>query len=113
MQYSLDGDNIRLKVIGNHNILNSAAAYLTAREFGICNESFNESMKTFSGVKRRLELKFYNGIKIYDDYAHHPTEVRATLEAVKKRYDGRIITVFQPHLYSRTRDFYTEFRKSI
>lgn len=110
--YTLAEDNIRLKVIGNHNILNSAAAYLTAKEFGICNESFNESIKTFTGVKRRLELKFYNGIKIYDDYAHHPTEVRATLEAVKKRYSGRVITVFQPHLYSRTRDFYTEFGKA-
>lgn len=112
LYYSLGGENIRLKVIGNHNILNSAAAYLTAREFGISNESFNESIKTFTGVKRRLELKFYNGIQIYDDYAHHPTEVRATLEAVKKKYTGRIITVFQPHLYSRTRDFYAEFGKA-
>ncbi|MBK6539248.1 MAG: hypothetical protein IPG09_16315 [Ignavibacteria bacterium] len=59
----------------------------------------------FHGVKRRFELKFTNGIRVYDDYAHHPTEVKATLEAARSINLGRIITVFQPHLYTRTRDF--------
>ncbi|HMS65830.1 MAG TPA: UDP-N-acetylmuramate--L-alanine ligase [Ignavibacteria bacterium] len=111
-EYSIDGEQIRLRIAGNHNILNSAAAYLAAREVKISNELFNESIKTFYGVKRRLELKLYNGIKVYDDYAHHPTEVEATLEGIKKLHRGRVITVFQPHLFSRTRDFYNEFGKS-
>lgn len=110
--YRLDGNDLRIKVLGKHNILNSAAAYLTAKELQITDEPFTESMKTFYGAKRRLELKFHNGIKIYDDYAHHPTEIRATLDAVKKINPSRIITVFQPHLYSRTKDFYKEFAEA-
>ncbi len=102
---------LMIKVLGNHNILNSTAAYLAAKEFNIRPERFNEAMKTFFGVKRRLELKFDNGIKIYDDYAHHPTEVNATLDAMRKLHPARMITVFQPHLYSRTRNFYKEFGK--
>jgi len=110
--YSINNEDIRIKVLGKHNILNSAAAYLVATELKINDEVINESMKTFYGVKRRLELKFDNGIKIYDDYAHHPTEVRATLDAIRKINPSRVITVFQPHLYSRTKDFYKEFADS-
>lgn len=109
VSFKIDRDEIRIKVLGNHNILNSAATYLTAKEFEITDERFNETMKTFHGVKRRLELKFDNGIRIYDDYAHHPAEVKATLDAIRKIHQGRLITVFQPHLYTRTRDFYKEF----
>jgi len=112
VSYTIDGENIRIKVIGNHNILNTSAAYIAAKELKIITDNFNESLKTFYGVNRRLELKFENGIKVYDDYAHHPTEVRATLEGIKKSHQGRIITIFQPHLYTRTRDFYEEFGKS-
>jgi len=107
--YVLDRDYIDLKVLGDHNILNSAAAYLACKEYGITDEGFTESMKTFTGVKRRLELKYSEGIKIYDDYAHHPEEVKATLSAMKRITQGRIVTVFQPHLYTRTRDFYKQF----
>lgn len=110
--YNINKDEIRLRVLGKHNILNSAAAYIVAKEFKINSERFNDSIKTFSGAKRRLELKFENDLKVYDDYAHHPTEVKATLDAVRKNNTGRIITVFQPHLYSRTRDFYKEFGKA-
>ncbi|MCY7363338.1 MAG: UDP-N-acetylmuramate--L-alanine ligase, partial [Ignavibacteria bacterium] len=112
VSYTIDGENIRIKVIGNHNILNTSAAYIAAKELKISTDNFNESLKTFYGVNRRLELKFENGIKVYDDYAHHPTEVRASLEGIKKSHQGRIITIFQPHLYTRTRDFYEEFGKS-
>jgi len=110
--FHVDNENLRIKVFGNHNVLNSTAAYAAANSFGIKSEGFNDSMKTFTGVKRRMELKYNNGIKVYDDYAHHPTEVKVTLEAIRKMYEGRIITVFQPHLYSRTRDFYKEFAES-
>ncbi len=112
LSYWIDNDEVMLKVIGNHNILNSSAAYLTARELKIGNDAFNQSMKTFFGVKRRLELKYDNGVRIFDDYAHHPAEVKASLDAVRKNHSGRIITIFQPHLYSRTRDFYKEFGDS-
>lgn len=108
-EYSLNKEEIFLRVAGNHNILNSAAAFLTAKKLKISCDNFNSSMKDFHGVKRRLELKYENGIRIYDDYAHHPTEVKASLEAIKKIHGGKIVTVFQPHLFSRTRDFYAEF----
>jgi len=110
--FQIGSENLRIKVFGNHNILNSTAAYIAANNFGIKSEGFNESMKTFTGVKRRMEIKYVNGIKIYDDYAHHPTEVKVTLEAMRRLHEGRIITVFQPHLYSRTRDFYREFAEA-
>jgi len=110
--YKLNNADLRIKVPGDHNVLNSAAAFIVSKVFGINYEKFNQSMKTFYGVKRRLELKYENGIRVYDDYAHHPSEVSATLDAIKKQGPGRIITVFQPHLYSRTRDFYKEFGKS-
>ncbi len=109
VSYKIGSDYIILKVLGEHNILNSAAAYLAAKNFNVSDENFNETMNSFKGVKRRLELKYDNGIKIYDDYAHHPTEVKATLSAIRKTGPTRVITVFQPHLYSRTRDFYKEF----
>lgn len=107
--YSIGGDDIRIKVLGDHNILNSAASYIVAEQFNVEDEKLNTSLETFYGVKRRLELKYDNGIKVYDDYAHHPAEVKATLNAVKKTNPGRVITVFQPHLYSRTLDFHKEF----
>lgn len=109
VHYMIDGDEIRLRVFGDHNILNSAAAYLVSKEFQISDESFNESIKTFYGAKRRLELKYNDGILIYDDYAHHPEEIKATLNAIRKITHGRVITVFQPHLYTRTKDFYKKF----
>ncbi|MBK6771406.1 MAG: UDP-N-acetylmuramate--L-alanine ligase [Ignavibacteria bacterium] len=107
--FMVNGEEIFLKVAGNHNILNSAAAFLAAKQLKISSDNFNSSMNDFHGVKRRLELKFENGIVIYDDYAHHPTEVKASLEAIRKMHSGKIITIFQPHLYTRTRDFYIEF----
>jgi len=109
ISFSLDKDDIKIVVLGKHNILNASAAYLTAKQFNISEEKFNQSMETFYGVKRRLELKYHNGVKIYDDYAHHPTEIIATLEAINKSRPQRVITVFQPHLYSRTKDLYKEF----
>lgn len=113
VNFLLKNTELKLKVAGNYNILNASAAYITGQEFKIKPENFNQSMKTFTGVKRRLELKYENGFKVYDDYAHHPTEVRETLEAVRKIYKRRLIVVFQPHLYTRTRDFYREFGEAL
>lgn len=112
VNFLLKDQELMIKVMGNHNMLNASAAFLVGREFKINAENFNGSLKTFFGVKRRLELKYENGLRVFDDYAHHPTEVKATIEALRKIYKGRLITVFQPHLYTRTRDFYREFGES-
>ena len=109
VHFSTQGVEVELNVPGNHNVLNSLAAMVVCNEVGIGKDSFKESIKKFSGVQRRLQLKFNGKIKIYDDYAHHPTEVEASLKALRAMKPGRIITVFQPHLYSRTNDFYREF----
>lgn len=110
--FLLDDNELILRVMGNHNILNASAAFLVAREMKINAENFNSSIKTFYGVKRRLEIKYDNGIKVFDDYAHHPTEVTATIDALKRSYKGRLITVFQPHLYTRTKEFFRDFAES-
>ena len=101
---------INLKVTGKHNILNSLMAVGIGLELDIPFKSIKEGLESYSGVYRRFELKVTaNGITIYDDYAHHPTEITATLDGFKEGTNRRIVTLFQPHLYSRTRDFYKEF----
>jgi UDP-N-acetylmuramate--alanine ligase len=112
-EYTMEGNIISLNVPGVHNVLNSAACYLVGRELKLSINTINDSLRDFRGVHRRLELKYENGLMVFDDYAHHPAEVRASLNAISKySHGGRIITVFQPHLFSRTRDFYKEFAES-
>jgi len=104
---------IKLKVSGRHNVLNSLLAVAVGLELDIPFEKIAEGLSEFSGVFRRFEYKGkYLGTDIYDDYAHHPSEITATLKGIRENTDRRIITVFQPHLYSRTRDFSTEFGTS-
>lgn len=104
---------ITLAVPGTHNVQNSLAAIAVALELGVSFENIKKGIEKFSGVYRRWELKGEtDGISVYDDYAHHPTECRATLSGVKAGWRRRVVCVFQPHLYSRTRDFYEEFGKS-
>jgi len=104
---------IQLNAMGEHNILNALLAVATGLELDIDFGSIKEGLKNFNGVFRRFELKgTVSDITIYDDYAHHPTEIEATLKGVRNNTDKRIIVVFQPHLYSRTRDFYREFGRS-
>ncbi len=103
-----------VNVPGIHNIKNALAAIVTAIELDIPLEQIRESIKEFGGVFRRFELKDeIDNVMIIDDYAHHPTEVKASLDAAKTGWkDHRIISIFQPHLYSRTRDFCDLFGKS-
>ncbi|MEN6445728.1 MAG: UDP-N-acetylmuramate--L-alanine ligase [Candidatus Cloacimonas sp.] len=104
---------ITLKVNGRHNIQNSLLAASIGLELDIPFSAILEGLNKFSGVYRRFDLKGEAaGITIYDDYAHHPTEIKATLEGFKDSAKRRIVTLFQPHLYSRTRDFYEKFGKS-
>jgi UDP-N-acetylmuramate--alanine ligase len=104
---------IELNVPGIHNVKNSLVAVSIAKELGVDFETIKSALKKFTGVYRRFEIKDeINGILVIDDYAHHPTEVAATLSAIRTGWDRRVIAVFQPHLYTRTRDFYQEFAKA-
>jgi UDP-N-acetylmuramate--alanine ligase len=100
-----------LPVPGIHNVANALAALATGNELGIGFEAMAQAMAVFSGVHRRLEkLGEKNGIVVYDDYGHHPTEVRVTLEALRHAFpDRRILVVFQPHRYTRTKALAEEF----
>ncbi|MDP8288726.1 MAG: UDP-N-acetylmuramate--L-alanine ligase, partial [Candidatus Electryonea clarkiae] len=105
---------MEIPIPGKHNLSNALAAVAVARELEIPFEKISEAFKSFEGVKRRFELRgSVKGINIYDDYAHHPTEVSMTLNAAKKVAKNRIVAVFQPHLYSRTQAFSTEFAQSL
>ncbi|MGD1046089.1 MAG: UDP-N-acetylmuramate--L-alanine ligase [Bacteroidota bacterium] len=104
---------ITLQVPGKHNVQNSLGAIAVGLELGVPFEKIKSGIEKFTGVYRRWEKKGeVNGIAVYDDYAHHPTECRATLSGVKAGWRRRVVCVFQPHLYSRTRDFYEDFGKS-
>lgn len=99
--------NIQLGIAGLHNVENAVAATEAALQLGISANGIKEALKAFKGVKRRFEYIVRNDSHIYiDDYAHHPEELRACITAVKSLYPGKkLTTIFQPHLFSRTRDF--------
>jgi UDP-N-acetylmuramate--alanine ligase len=100
-----------LSVPGLHNVRNALGAYAAARRMGADTDSAVRALAEFRGVGRRFEaVGVADGTDIIDDYAHHPTEIAATLAAARSRYAGRrLVAAFQPHLYSRTRDFAAEF----
>jgi UDP-N-acetylmuramate--alanine ligase len=107
---------VELGVYGRHNVLNSLAAAGIARWLGYDTYAAAASLRTFSGVRRRFQLKGERGgIRVVDDYAHHPTELAATLEVARATLgeEGRVIAVFQPHRYSRTRALYREFGEAL
>jgi UDP-N-acetylmuramate--alanine ligase len=104
---------VALQVPGKHNVQNSLGAIAVGLELGIPFPTIKAGIEKFAGVYRRWEKKGEaKGITVYDDYAHHPTECRATLAGAKAGWRRRVVCVFQPHLYSRTRDFYEDFGKS-
>ncbi len=104
---------IELQIPGKHNVQNALAAIAVGLELGVPFEKVKAGIEKFTGVFRRWEVKAeVQDITVVDDYAHHPTEIKATLSGVKDGWRRRVICVFQPHLYSRTRDFYDEFGRS-
>ena len=108
----LERGTVELGVYGRHNVLNSLAAAGIARWLGHDAYSAARTLKDFGGVRRRFQLKGERSqVRVVDDYAHHPTELSATLEAARATMTpgGRLIAVFQPHRYSRTRKLYREF----
>ena len=102
---------IQLQVPGRHNIQNALAAVAAGLELGISFAKIAEGLAGFEGVSRRLELKGdRDGITVIDDYGHHPTEIRATLSALRDRYPKRrLVALFQPHRYTRTQSLWNEF----
>ncbi|MCL5027607.1 MAG: UDP-N-acetylmuramate--L-alanine ligase [Bacteroidetes bacterium] len=103
---------LNLKIPGIHNVKNSLVAVCIAKELGIDFKVIKKALESFTGVYRRFEIKYNKEILVIDDYAHHPTETSATLAGIRSGWDRRLVAVFQPHLFTRTRDFYQEFGRS-
>ncbi len=111
-EFSLDapGPPLDPAVPGAHNVLNARAALAALGAAGFDLDRVAAALSDFRGVRRRLEVKGERGgVRVYDDYAHHPTEVRAALSALRELEPGRLVAVFQPHLYSRTKAFAAQF----
>lgn len=106
--------DIKFQLPGRHNMENAIAAIAVADYLGVSSEKIHEALASFIGVKRRFNRFEING-KIYvDDYAHHPTELNAVIRSLKELYPGKkVLGVFQPHLFTRTRDFAHEFAESL
>jgi UDP-N-acetylmuramate--alanine ligase len=95
---------------GRHNVLNALAAVAVARELELPFGNIAEGFQDFGGVQRRFQIKHdAGGIMVVDDYGHHPAEIKATLAAARSGWERRLIVVFQPHRYSRTRALFDEF----
>jgi len=100
---------------GRHNVENAVAAIAVAENHGVSHNDILSAFSSYTGVKRRFEVVYKSsGITYIDDYAHHPNEISSALNSVKELYPGKHLTVvFQPHLFTRTRDFAAEFGKSL
>ena len=104
---------VNLSVPGKYNVYNALAAISVCFIMGIDISSACKALSGFSGVKRRFDIKSKNNIMIVDDYAHHPVEVLSVINAVKDNWDKKLTVIFQPHLFSRTKEFYKDFAKSL
>lgn len=107
-------NNLFLSVPGKFNIKNAVAAFIAAYKCGISIDKIKQGLGLFGGTKRRFEfIKKINDVMLFDDYAHHPKEIEATLESAKEKFGKkRIIAIFQPHTYSRTKALFLDFAKS-
>ncbi len=103
-------EGLKVPIAGRHNVLNSLAAIAVARELGVSDEAIREGLAGFAGVKRRFTTTgVVDGVRIIDDYGHHPVEIAAVLRAARSMTEGRVIAVVQPHRYSRLFDLFDEF----
>jgi UDP-N-acetylmuramate--alanine ligase len=101
---------VRIRLPGRHNVLNALATIAVSRELNVPFAETAAAMERFLGIERRFERKGeVAGICVYDDYGHHPAEIRATLASARAFHPGRIVVAFQPHRYSRTRDLWEDF----
>ncbi|MCE1173437.1 MAG: UDP-N-acetylmuramate--L-alanine ligase [Propionibacteriales bacterium] len=115
LSYADDEGELTLAVPGRYNLLNAAAAYAVGRLLGVPGPALREAAGRFAGTDRRFQpVGEVAGVRVFDDYAHHPTEVTATLTAARAMVgEGRLVACFQPHLFTRTRDFADEFGQAL
>ena len=113
--YRVDDLGLQLPIPGRHNLLNATAAFIAASKIGIPSTDIIEALSTFKGVKRRFDIRIRTEQHVYiDDYAHHPEEIKSCLSAIRTSFPSKRVTVvFQPHLFTRTRDFMEDFAKSL
>jgi UDP-N-acetylmuramate--alanine ligase len=101
---------VKIGLPGRHNVLNALATIAVALELDVPFAGAAEALSSFLGIERRFELKGeVGGVRVIDDYAHHPAEITATLASARDIHTGRIVAVFQPHRFTRTRDVWDEF----
>jgi len=114
-RFDVEGVTVQLSVPGRHNIENALAALVACREAGVPVAEAAAAITGYTGAGRRFEEHGHtpSGARVFDDYAHHPTEVRATLEAARTLGAGRLVACFQPHLYSRTRELASAFGRAL
>jgi len=109
----VDGEfyyHFKLPLFGNHMILNALSAIIVCNHYGISKEDINKYIKTFKGAKRRFKEELYGDIVTIDDYAHHPTEIKVTIDAARQKYpDKEVVAIFLPNTYSRTEALMDEF----
>ena len=104
---------VKLNVMGIHNVYNALASIVTTHLMEVPIETILDALEQYKGTHRRLEVKgVVNGIKIIDDYAHHPTEIKASLRALRNSTNNRIWCIFQPHTYTRTKILLDSFAES-
>ncbi len=102
--------NFDIPLFGKHMVANATSAITFCKEIGLSYEQIHRALETFVNAKRRMETEVVGTTTIIDDYAHHPTEIKVTLEGVKQKYpNNKIVVVFRPNTYSRTKDFTNEF----
>ena len=105
---------IKTRLLGNHNVENITGAVSLLDNIGISFDIIKESLKTFTGAERRLEFKgVYNNIQYINDYAHHPSEIKKSIEALNEIKKGKLYVIFQPHTYTRLKSFYNDFVEAL
>ena len=111
----LEFGEYKMQLFGKHNVMNALSAIMTCFQLQVDMKTVREGLAAFQGVQRRFDIRFKNERACYiDDYAHHPEEIKATLKAVREIFPNKKLTlVFQPHLFTRTRDFMNEFAEAL
>ncbi|MGQ9456315.1 MAG: UDP-N-acetylmuramate--L-alanine ligase [Armatimonadota bacterium] len=104
---------VTVGVPGEQNVMNSLAAVVVGFELGVPFETICRALESYRGAPRRFEVLYNDDVIVIDDYAHHPAEIEATIKTVRSVYGGRVVSVFQPHLYSRTRWLLDEFARAL
>jgi len=105
--------SFKLNIPGKYNVYNALAAIVVSHIMGLDMENVSYALKQFSGVRRRFDIKVDKDIMVIDDYAHHPVEVKSVISAVKNNWNRNLTVIFQPHLFSRTKEFYKEFADAL